>query len=47
MTRFLAELAARRRFGMKPGLDAIRSLCAKLGDPQKRLRAVHVAGTHG
>ena len=32
---------------MKPGLDAIRSLCAKLGDPQKRLRAVHVAGTNG
>ncbi len=32
---------------MKPGLDAIRSLCAALGDPQKRLRAVHVAGTNG
>ena len=47
MTRFLAELAARRRFGMKPGLDAIRSLCAALGDPQKKLRAVHVAGTNG
>lgn len=47
MTRFLAELAARRRFGMKPGLDAIRSLCAALGDPQKRLRAIHVAGTNG
>ena len=32
---------------MKPGLDAIRSLCAALGDPQKGLRAIHVAGTNG
>ena len=47
MTRFLAELAARRRFGMKPRLDAIRSLCAALGNPQERLRAIHVAGTNG
>ena len=47
MTEFLAELAARRRFGMKPGLHAMRSLCAALGDPQRRLRAIHVAGTNG
>ena len=32
---------------MKPGLDAIRNLCAALGDPQKGLRAIHVAGTNG
>ena len=32
---------------MKPGLDAIRSLCAALGNPQKGLRAIHVAGTNG
>ena len=44
---FLAELAARRRFGMKPGLDAIRTLCAVLGDPQLSVPAVHVAGTNG
>ena len=47
MTEFLAELAARRRFGMKPGLRSMRSLCAALGDPQRRLRAIHVAGTNG
>ena len=45
--RFLDELAARRRFGMKPGLDTIRALCAALGDPQTRVPAIHVAGTDG
>ena len=44
---FLDELAARRRFGMKPGLDTIRSVCAALGDPQRKFRAIHVAGTNG
>ena len=47
MTEFIAELAARRRFGMKPGLHAMRSICAALGAPQRRLRAIHVAGTNG
>jgi len=44
---FLEELAGRRRFGMKPGLDAIRTVCAALGNPQERLKAIHVAGTNG
>ena len=35
------------RFGIRPGLENIRALCRKLGDPQKRLRCVHVAGTNG
>ncbi|MCQ2428761.1 MAG: bifunctional folylpolyglutamate synthase/dihydrofolate synthase [Clostridia bacterium] len=30
-----------------PGLDRIRTLCSLLGDPQKSLRFVHVAGTNG
>lgn len=41
------DLLQRRRFGMKPGLDAIRAVCAELGDPQKRFRSIHVAGTNG
>ena len=45
--RFLEELAARRRFGMKLGLDTILALCAALGDPQKTFKAIHVAGTNG
>ena len=46
-TAFIESLAARRRFGMRPGLDSIRSLCSRLGNPQDGLRAVHVAGTNG
>ncbi len=47
MSDFLDRLAARRRFGMRPSLDAICGVCAALGDPQKELRAIHVAGTNG
>ena len=44
---FLDELASRRRFGMKPGLDAIRCVLAALGNPERRVRAIHIAGTNG
>lgn len=44
---FLEQLAARRRFGMRPGLSTIRAVCRSLGDPQERIRAVHIAGTNG
>ena len=44
---WLAALAARRRFGMKPGLETISTLCRLLGDPQKSFPAIHVAGTNG
>lgn len=44
---FIESLAARRRFGMKPGLGAISALCAALGDPQRNFQSVHVAGTNG
>ena len=30
-----------------PGLDRIRELLARLGDPQKDLKFIHVAGTNG
>ncbi len=43
----LSSLAARRRFGMRPGLDTIRAVMAALGDPQKSLRCMHIAGTNG
>ena len=45
--KFLEDLAARRRFGMKPGLGTMRELCASLGNPERRFRAIHVAGTNG
>ena len=31
----------------KPGLERIGELCEKLGNPQKELKFVHVAGTNG
>lgn len=35
------------RFGIQPGLSRITRLLARMGDPQTRLRFVHVAGTNG
>ena len=34
-------------YGSRPGLDRIRALLSDLGNPQKGLRCVHVAGTNG
>ena len=31
----------------KPGLERIKKLCAAVGDPQKKLKFIHVAGTNG
>lgn len=31
----------------KPGLERIRDLCSRLGNPQDKLKFVHVAGTNG
>lgn len=33
--------------GSKPGLERVAELLAKLGNPQQRLRIIHVAGTNG
>ena len=35
------------KLGIVPGLDSIRELLHRLGDPQKELRFVHIAGTNG
>lgn len=34
-------------FGSRPGLDRMRLLLEKLGDPQDKLKYIHVAGTNG
>lgn len=31
----------------KPGLERVRELCAAVGDPQDKLKFIHVAGTNG
>ena len=35
------------RFGINPGLERIEELCRAVGNPQDRLKFVHVAGTNG
>lgn len=35
------------RFGIRPGLERITALLHRLGDPQKGMRFIHVAGTNG
>ena len=34
-------------FGSRPGLDRMRTLLERLGNPQDRLQYIHVAGTNG
>lgn len=34
-------------YGIVPGLDGIRELCGRLGNPQKDLSFIHIAGTNG
>ena len=35
------------RFGSKPGLERIRALTERLGNPQDHLKFIHIAGTNG
>ncbi len=35
------------KFGINPGLERIRALCDELGNPQKKLKVIHAAGTNG
>ena len=46
--RTIAWLYSKRPLpGRKPGLALMEAACRSLGDPQKKMRAVHVAGTNG
>lgn len=36
-----------RQYGSVPGLDNIRNLCEKAGNPQEELTFIHIAGTNG
>ena len=35
------------KLGSVPGLDSIRELCTRLGNPQDKLKFIHIAGTNG
>ena len=43
----LAWLYGTQTFGIKLGLDNTRRLMAAAGNPQERLKFIHVAGTNG
>ena len=43
----MEKVNSRLRFGIKPGLERVSALLEKLGNPQKQLKFVHVAGTNG
>jgi dihydrofolate synthase / folylpolyglutamate synthase len=43
----LEKLYSRRRFGIRPGLDRIRVLLDRLGNPEQAFSSVHVVGTNG
>ncbi|WP_303789627.1 folylpolyglutamate synthase/dihydrofolate synthase family protein [Anaerotruncus colihominis] len=43
----VSYIHARKRFNGPPTLDRMRRLMVLLGDPQERLRIVHIAGTNG
>ena len=34
-------------FSIRLGLDAVKALMAKAGNPEKQLRFIHLAGTNG
>jgi dihydrofolate synthase / folylpolyglutamate synthase len=43
----LDRLYARRRFGLRPGLEVIRALLEGLEHPERSFRALHVTGSKG
>lgn len=43
----LDYIHSRPRFAHEPGLSVMRALMQRLGDPQKRLKCIHIAGTNG
>ena len=43
----LEKLYARRRFGIKPGVERVQLLLKRLGNPEQSFRTIHVVGTNG
>ena len=43
----LAYIDGVRWYGSRPGLERVGALLEKLGDPQKHLKFIHIAGTNG
>jgi len=43
----LVHIFSRGRFGIKPGLERVTAILARLGNPHRGLKAVQIAGTNG
>ena len=43
----LEALFARRRFGLRPGLEVVQALLTELGGPERKLPAIHITGSKG
>jgi dihydrofolate synthase / folylpolyglutamate synthase len=43
----LSYLFSLEQYGIKFGLDSIRALLARIGNPQQTFRSIHIAGTNG
>lgn len=43
----LSYIHSLEKFGINPGLERIAALCNALGNPQDKLKYIHVAGTNG
>ena len=46
-TEAIEYIHSRLTFGIHPGMERIEALCAAVGNPQDKLRFIHVAGTNG
>lgn len=46
-SKILDDLYSLQRFGIKPGLERTLHLLEKAGNPHRKLRCIHVAGTNG
>lgn len=44
---FVRHLEDREYFGQKLGLERIQTLLDRLGNPEKKFRSIHIAGTNG
>jgi len=44
---FVRHIGDREYFGQKLGLDRIRAILSRFGNPQEKFRSIHIAGTNG
>lgn len=47
LDHLIEQLYARRRFGIRPGLDRVTALLERLGNPHLSFKSIHVVGTNG